>query len=48
MLCYALQRLINKCSSEYILFNNAGDIPDVAGIQLWIEKAWEAGISSFN
>lgn len=43
MLCYALQRLINKCSSEYILFNNAGDIPDVAGIQLWIEKAWEAG-----
>lgn len=40
MLCYALLK-----GPEYKanLFNGDGDIPDVYGIQTWIEKAWKAG-----
>lgn len=39
-ICLALNRI-----PEYRrrLFNGSGDVPDVQGIQSWIEKAWHAG-----
>ena len=40
MLCHTLVKF-----DEYksVLFNRDGDIPDIHGIQCWIEKAWKAG-----
>lgn len=40
MLCCSLVK-IEKF--RRILFNGTGDIPDIFGIQTWIEKAWIAG-----
>ena len=40
--------LLNHPTIDYRsrLFNGKGDIPDVNGIQSWIEKAWKAGFDT--
>jgi hypothetical protein len=43
MLCHTL---IQKQKFKKILFNGDGEIPDVYGIQSWIEKAWAAGFDT--
>lgn len=40
MLCHTLMALP---SYKKVLFNGTGEIPDVQGLQAWIEKAWDAG-----
>lgn len=40
MLCHSL---IMVPEYRTVLFNRDGDIPDVHGIQVWIEKAWKNG-----
>ena len=40
MLC---SNLMSNPVYRRVLFNGDGDIPDVYGIQSWIEKAWKAG-----
>jgi hypothetical protein len=40
MLCHSL---IQVPEYRRVLFNGDGDIPDVHGIQVWIERAWAAG-----
>lgn len=40
MLCHTLMSLP---SYRRILFNGNGEVPDVHGLQAWIEKAWSNG-----
>jgi hypothetical protein len=40
MICHTLMALP---SYRRALFNGNGEVPDVQGIQAWIEKAWAAG-----
>mmetsp|Transcript_4892 Transcript_4892/g.7454 ORF Transcript_4892/g.7454 Transcript_4892/m.7454 type:complete len:444 (+) Transcript_4892:44-1375(+) len=43
MLCHTL---INIPAYRDTLFNGSGDVPDVHGIQAWIEQAWGAGFDT--
>jgi hypothetical protein len=43
MLCSSL---IQRPEYRAVLFNGSNDIPDVCGIQAWIEKAWQAGFDT--
>jgi hypothetical protein len=40
MLCHTLMALP---SYRKALFNGTGEVPDVHGLQAWIDKAWDAG-----
>jgi hypothetical protein len=58
-MCYTLQRMqvaatINSGNRSVSsgggggLFGSGRDVPDVAGLQVWIEKAWAAGNNTTN
>jgi hypothetical protein len=40
MLCVSLMQ---RPEFKRVLFNGSGDVPDVDGIQAWLEKAWHEG-----
>lgn len=40
MLCHTLMSLP---SYRRVLFNGTGEVPDVHGLQAWIERAWTNG-----
>lgn len=48
MMFYCLQRMRTSCLRDCSKRDGggifgSGDVPDVAGLQIWIEKAWQAG-----
>jgi hypothetical protein len=45
MLCHVL---IQQPEYKNILFNKQGDIPDIYGLQSWIEKAWKDGFDQLG